>query len=294
MNISNKIRGINNLKTLKRIFAIFCVSVSITIATPTCFNYSVLTVEAHSGRTDSRGGHRDNKNKSGLGSYHYHCGGYPAHLHENGVCPYSNSSKVSSSSSSSSSVISSNTTQSKYTYSYSAKYKSASTEFASRLANGQFSQTIINQMPSYQSITASLLSQNELSDYTYLRNGQDIDDMSKLIFIRMYDYVLSQQVTQQVSQQTLVSTAFDNSIFSAQYYISAYPDLATAIGYDAQALYNHFMQNGIAEGRQGCATFNVNLYIANNPDLQQVFGGDLMAYCQHYLNYGQYEGRIAN
>ena len=44
---------------------------------------------AHSGRTDSNGGHRDNKNKSGLGSYHYHCGGHPAHLHENGVCPYS-------------------------------------------------------------------------------------------------------------------------------------------------------------------------------------------------------------
>ena len=47
-----------------------------------------LTVEAHSGRTDARGGHKDNKNASGLGSYHYHCGGHPAHLHPNGVCPY--------------------------------------------------------------------------------------------------------------------------------------------------------------------------------------------------------------
>lgn len=43
---------------------------------------------AHQGKTDSNGGHKDNKNKSGLGSYHYHCGGYPAHLHENGTCPY--------------------------------------------------------------------------------------------------------------------------------------------------------------------------------------------------------------
>ena len=43
---------------------------------------------AHSGRTDSKGGHRDNKNKSGLGYYHFHCGGYPAHMHENGTCPY--------------------------------------------------------------------------------------------------------------------------------------------------------------------------------------------------------------
>ena len=43
---------------------------------------------AHSGRTDGRGGHRDNRNVSGLGSYHYHCGGYPAHLHVSGYCPY--------------------------------------------------------------------------------------------------------------------------------------------------------------------------------------------------------------
>lgn len=50
---------------------------------------------AHSGRTDSRGEHKDNKNKSGLGSYHYHCGGYPAHLHSNGVCPYSVTSSSS-------------------------------------------------------------------------------------------------------------------------------------------------------------------------------------------------------
>lgn len=38
----------------------------------------------HSGKTDSRGGHNDRKN----GTYHYHCGGNPAHGHKNGVCPY--------------------------------------------------------------------------------------------------------------------------------------------------------------------------------------------------------------
>lgn len=61
-----------------------------------------LTALAHSGRTDSSGGHRDNKNKSGLGSYHYHCGGYPAHLHDGGVCPYTydNNSYTSNSSAS--------------------------------------------------------------------------------------------------------------------------------------------------------------------------------------------------
>ena len=49
---------------------------------------------AHSGRTDAMGGHHDYQNKSGLGSYHYHCGGHPAHLHKNGQCPYSTTSRT--------------------------------------------------------------------------------------------------------------------------------------------------------------------------------------------------------
>lgn len=48
----------------------------------------IISAFAHPGKTDSAGGHRDNKNTSGLGGYHYHCGGYPAHLHTNGTCPY--------------------------------------------------------------------------------------------------------------------------------------------------------------------------------------------------------------
>lgn len=57
------------------------------------FSCIFSTSYAHSGRTDSSGGHKDNKNKSGLGYYHYHHG-YSAHLHKNGVCPYD--SKLSS------------------------------------------------------------------------------------------------------------------------------------------------------------------------------------------------------
>lgn len=65
---------------------------------------------AHSGRTDSSGGHRDNKNKSGLGSYHYHCGGYSPHLHNNGICPYSStSSQIKSSGSSTTKKVTNNT-----------------------------------------------------------------------------------------------------------------------------------------------------------------------------------------
>lgn len=75
-----------NLKKVLTIIAILCLIIAIA-----------GNSFAHSGRTDSSGGHKDNKNKSGLGSYHYHCGGYPAHLHDNGVCPYSSTSYSSES-----------------------------------------------------------------------------------------------------------------------------------------------------------------------------------------------------
>lgn len=268
---------------------------TVTIITPP------LTTEAHSGRKpDKYGGHKDKKNKSGLGSYHYHCGGHPAHLHPGGVCPYDNNSYNASSNTSSSSSSSytpqQQTPESKYVYTYTAKYKDASTEYSNKASNGLFSQAIIDLMPNYQSIALSLLSQQEIEDYTYLKNSQDIDDISKLIFIRMYDYVLSQQSQEAQQQQTqpLLSSEYDNLIFSAQYYATTYPDLVTIYGYDAQALYNHFMTCGLNEGRQGISTFNVNVYRANNPDLEAVFGDNLILYCNHYMGGGHHEERVCH
>ena len=49
---------------------------------------STLCVTAHSGRTDSKGGHYNRA----TGEYHYHHG-YPEHQHINGECPYLSSKK---------------------------------------------------------------------------------------------------------------------------------------------------------------------------------------------------------
>lgn len=68
---------------------------------------SMMPTFAHGGRTDKNGGHKDNNNVSGLGSYHYHCGGYPAHLHTGGVCPYTSSQSSTSSNTTSSTSSSS-------------------------------------------------------------------------------------------------------------------------------------------------------------------------------------------
>lgn len=75
-----------NQNSLNRFFIKIIIISLIMIVIP-------LSVFAHSGGTDSSGGHRDNKNASGLGSYHYHHG-YGPHLHPNGVCPYASKEKT--------------------------------------------------------------------------------------------------------------------------------------------------------------------------------------------------------
>ena len=64
-----------------------------------------LPVLAHSGRTDSNGGHH------GPSGYHYHHG-YPAHQHEGGECPYDFDDRTSESSGTSSSGSSSSNSSS--------------------------------------------------------------------------------------------------------------------------------------------------------------------------------------
>ena len=64
-----------------------------------------LPVLAHSGRTDSKGGH------NGPGGYHYHHG-YPAHQHEGGECPYDFDDRTGESSGTSSSGSSSSSSSS--------------------------------------------------------------------------------------------------------------------------------------------------------------------------------------
>lgn len=58
--------------------------VAVRLAAGVCaFMVLACPAFAHSGRTDSKGGHYDRS----TGEYHYHHG-YKAHQHENGVCPY--------------------------------------------------------------------------------------------------------------------------------------------------------------------------------------------------------------
>ncbi|MBR3104932.1 MAG: hypothetical protein IKH46_14055 [Lachnospiraceae bacterium] len=83
------------------------------------------------------------------------------------------------------------------------------------------------------------------------------------------------------------------AIFDAAYYADKYPDVAAACGNDEDLLFAHFVNCGMAEGRQGNAEFDVQAYKANYADLQAAFGDDLTQYYMHYMNGGKAEGRSA-
>lgn len=66
------------MKRFKKFGTALLSCMMLTASFTTVSNMTMITAEAHQGRTDAQGGHHDYKNKSGLGSYHYHCGGHEA------------------------------------------------------------------------------------------------------------------------------------------------------------------------------------------------------------------------
>lgn len=84
-----------------------------------------------------------------------------------------------------------------------------------------------------------------------------------------------------------------SAVFDAAYYANRYPDLKAAFGGDERALLQHFIQYGMAEGRQGNSQFDVYSYKNLYPDLRAAFGNNLKSYYMHYISSGKAEGRKA-
>ncbi len=89
-----------------------------------------------------------------------------------------------------------------------------------------------------------------------------------------------------------IPNALKDWFFDADFYVRKYPDLQKAYGNDAQKLYDHFINYGIKEGRQGSYFFDVAYYRTNNADLKAAFGNDNIAAFKHFVQNGQYENRL--
>ena len=84
-----------------------------------------------------------------------------------------------------------------------------------------------------------------------------------------------------------------SSVFNAQYYANKYGDLRAAFGNNSAALFRHFINNGMNEGRQASEDFDFWYYYNNNWDLRNAFGNNKGAYYRHYITNGAREGRVA-
>lgn len=83
------------------------------------------------------------------------------------------------------------------------------------------------------------------------------------------------------------------AVYNYRNYMQYNQDLAGVLGDDQKAWFEHFINSGMKEGRQGNAEFNLAAYKANNPDLVALFGDDNAKYYEHYIAGGKAEGRKA-
>ena len=81
------------------------------------------------------------------------------------------------------------------------------------------------------------------------------------------------------------------AVYNYDYYVNKYPDIRAAFGENREAAAEHFVEFGMAEGRQGSASFDVSSYFNRYTDLRAAFGLNLKLYYEHYMAYGMNEGR---
>ena len=67
-------------------------------------------------------------------------------------------------------------------------------------------------------------------------------------------------------------------------------DLIIALGANRDAGSNHFITNGLNDGRSS-GDFDTEQYLDNYSDLQAAFGSDLTAATSHFITNGFFEGR---
>ena len=131
-------------------------------------------------------------------------------------------------------------------------------------------------------------------------NNQIVWYVTNAASMKIYTLPLSAGQQTVPASQVVVNTGANiyrgvdySAVFDFNYYINRYPDMRIFYANDQKGALQHFVQNGMAEGRQGCENFDVNIYRNNYPDLQAAFGNDLKSYYMHFITNGNTEGRNA-
>ncbi len=137
------------------------------------------------------------------------------------------------------------------------------------------------------------------ANFDYVRYANDYPDV-KAAFGLNADALYRHYTTFGVKEgrvayaTTKPSAATGASDFNYISYADKNPDLKAAFGYDAKALYNHYVTLGISENRGNYSiydTFDYLRYANDFVDLKAAFGYDAKALFNHYVTYGIPEKR---
>lgn len=88
------------------------------------------------------------------------------------------------------------------------------------------------------------------------------------------------------------TSPIEDCLFDPIYYSYRYSDLNAAFGNNKEALYRHYIQYGIKEGRTASPIFDPKYYLENNSDIARAFGANnYEAAYNHFIKYGYNENR---
>jgi|GEM_PF-1179135 len=101
--------------------------------------------------------------------------------------------------------------------------------------------------------------------------------------------------TENISVESKSDTIYNgvdySSVYNYDYYVTKYPDVKELCGEDKTKALEHFVNNGMKEGRQAINSFNVDSYAMEYSDVRQYCGNVMTEYYKHYMNHGIYENR---
>ena len=124
-------------------------------------------------------------------------------------------------------------------------------------------------------------------------NGGCVAEKSYLLTYKKIDGYGRPKYDEEVNNGLIYNGLDYSYVFNTEYYKKYQPDVVNALGSSQSALFGHFINNGMKEGRKACSTFDVNVYRNNYKDLRDAFDKngvvDFSKYFQHYITNGRNE-----
>lgn len=119
--------------------------------------------------------------------------------------------------------------------------------------------------------------------------------LGSILLLLFFVNIQSGKLTSDKISEVEIDRTLDYSlVYNTEDYLYYNPDVKVAYGNDEEAIFEHFLQNGMREGRVASEGFDVKYYKDKNGDLGELYQDDYIQYYIHYIKYGYAEGRKGN